>query len=487
MADRNLGRIAAVITLRDLNFTSTLGKARSSVAGFGASFGTSASKIIAGGLSIASASAAVYTAISNVGAALDRMGKSADDAAKLGMQDMPEFLAGLQYRAKLVGVEANAVSDSLGRLFRTIAEARAGSKADQDVLASLGLSAASLSGQSPDKVVLRIADALDQVADSGERARLAVALFGKSGANMVNVLRGGSSGITGSVREAQSLGVARSASDLAVADAAGDALDRTRMSIDGLWNTLTVQLSPAITSVAEAITRQIQSTNQQTEGMRRLEREAVNIAARVANGLQGLYNGFRFLTHTGPITDFELPNEYMGDIIKEEYRLVEIRREVAERERQRAAKIAEEKRRMDEKNAAFATAMSAKFAEKQAKIDDMRKRQQEEELARIAAAEELQRQNLDLAEKVAAMIGTDGGGRVIPEISGGAPLLVSGSAEAQMAQFNAANMRVQSTAERQLSATERIDRAIEEIKRKADEEARLIQQILQRLPTVQPI
>jgi len=67
------------------------------------------------------------------------------------------------------------VSDSLGKMFRTIAEARAGSKADQDILSTLGLSVASLSGQSPDKVVLRVADALDQVADSGERARLAVA------------------------------------------------------------------------------------------------------------------------------------------------------------------------------------------------------------------------------------------------------------------------------------------------------------------------
>ncbi len=435
MADRNLGRIAAVITLRDLNFTSTLTKARTSVSSFGTSFGASAAKVVTGGAAIAAASAAAYAAIANVGAALDRMGKSADDAAKLGMQDMPEFLAGLQYRAKLVGVEASSVSDSLGKLFRTIAEARAGSKADQDILSTLGLSVASLSGQSPDKVVLRIADALEQVADSGERARLAVALFGRSGANMVNVLRGGSSGISGSVREAQSLGVASSASDLAVADAAGDALDRTRMSIDGLWNTLTVQLSPAITSVAEAMTKQIQATNEQTEGMRKLEREAVNVAARVANAIQGLYNGFRFLTHVGPISDFELPTEYMGDIIKAEYELVEIRREVAERERQRTQKLAEEKRKTDEKNAAFAAAMSAKFAEKQAVIDEARKRQQDEELARVAAAEELQRQNLDLAEKVAAMIGDGGIARAIPEISGGAPLIMSGSAEAQMAQY----------------------------------------------------
>ena len=459
MADRNLGRIAAVITLRDLNFTSTLGKARSSVAGFGASFGTSASKIIAGGLSIASASAAVYTAISNVGAALDRMGKSADDAAKLGMQDMPEFLAGLQYRAKLVGVEANAVSDSLGRLFRTIAEARAGSKADQDVLASLGLSAASLSGQSPDKVVLRIADALDQVADSGERARLAVALFGRSGANMVNVLRGGSAGVLGDVGEAQALGVARSAADLAAADAAGDALDRLKFAADGLVNTLTVALSPSLTGFANYLAGASKSV------------QAFDF--RLADLLPGVLFG-----RTLP----SLMNAGSG--LAEELRVAKIRNEIANRERLRA----DESRKEADANQRFEQRMSAVFAERRAAVEEIARKEAEIEAARLAAAEELQAKNLELAEKVAAMIGTDGnGGRAIPEISGGAPLLMSGSAEAQMAQFNAANMRIQSTAERQLSATERIDRAIEEIKKKADEEARLIQQILARMPDVQPI
>jgi hypothetical protein len=48
-------------------------------------------------------------------------------------------------------------------------------------------------------------------------------------------------------------------------------------------------------------------------------------------------------------------------------------------------------------------------------------------------------------------------------------------------------MRVQTTAERQLTATERIDKAIMEIKRKAEEDTRLIQQILQRIPVVQPV
>ncbi len=459
MADRNLGRIAAVITLRDLNFTSTLTKARTSVSSFGTSFGASAAKVITGGAAIAAASAAAYAAIAGVGAALDRMGKSADDAAKLGMQDMPEFLAGLQYRAKLVGVEAGNVSDSLGKMFRTIAEARAGSKADQDILSTLGLSVASLSGQSPDKVVLRVADALDHVADSGERARLAVALFGRSGANMVNVLRGGSRGVLGDVGEAQALGVARSAADLAAADAAGDALDRLKIATDGLFNTITVAISPTLTGFANYLTSASKSV------------QAFDF--KLADLLPGVLVG-----RTLP----SLMNAGSG--LAEELRVAKIRNEVANRERLRAA----EARKEADINQRFEQKMSAVFAERRAVVEEIARKEAEIEAARLAAAEELQMQNLELAEKVAAMVGSDGGiASAIPEISGGAPLITSGSAEAQMAQFNAANMRVQTTAERQLTATERIDKAIMEIKRKAEEDTRLIQQILQRIPVVQPV
>lgn len=480
MSKNYIGRLTAMLTARDAGFSETLAKARAKVASFG-NEATKHTKTISaasstlmgrtsqiggvltnsigglvGGLSVIGAA---YTAISNVGAALDRMGKSADDAAKLGMQDMPEFLAGLQYRAKLVGVEANSVSDSLGKLFRTIAEARAGSKADQDILSTLGLSVASLSGQSPDKVVLRVADALDQVADSGERARLAVALFGRSGANMVNVLRGGSRGVLGDVGEAQALGVARSAADLAAADAAGDALDRLKIAADGLFNTLTVALSPTLTGFANYLTNASKSV------------QAFDF--KLADLLPGVLIGRQLPS---------LMNS--GSELAEQLRVAKIRNEVANRERLRAA----EARKEADINQRFEQKMSAVFAERRAVVEEIARKEAEIEASRLAAAEELRMQNLEIAEKVAAMIGSDGGiARAIPEISGGAPLITSGSSEAQMAQFNSTNMRIQSAAERQLSVTERIDKAISEIQKKADEEARLIQKILERLPTVQPL
>lgn len=543
MADRNLGRIAAVITLRDLNFTSTLTKARTSVSSFGTSFGASAAKVITGGAAIAAASAAAYAAIAGVGAALDRMGKSADDAAKLGMQDMPEFLAGLQYRAKLVGVEAGNVSDSLGKLFRTIAEARAGSKADQDILSTLGLSVASLSGQSPDKVVLRVADALDHVADSGERARLAVALFGRSGANMVNVLRGGSGGIGASVAEAQRLGVARSAGDLAVADAAGDAIDRARVSIEGFWNELTVRIAPAIEAIANFMSNLISGLRSNTvvlagvgdllvgvgviastvvDGLRRAYSlfDAAFVPGHIARAATDLYSmrfdnayedgasmfaevGRRFAARISENVDTALSPHMPGLELLAEFEKSKARMEDVRDSATEAASVV----RMT-----FADYVGPGLRAATAKVNEYLKAQQsvakaardkywyDKESARLANIAKNEATAMSIAEGLTAELmaeqeeqsqKAEERARRISELvsspMGGAPLIMSGSSEAQLAQFNNTNARVQAIGERQLTVQERIDRELKRIGQREANIERLFEQVLQRIPTVMPI
>jgi hypothetical protein len=550
MSKNYIGRLTAMLTARDAGFSETLAKARAKVASFG-NEATKHTKTISaasstlmgrtsqmggiltnsigglvGGLSVIGAA---YTAISNVGSALDRMGKSADDAAKLGMQDMPEFLAGLQYRAKLVGVEASSVSDSLGKLFRTIAEARAGSKADQDILSTLGLSVASLSGQSPDKVVLRIADALEQVADSGERARLAVALFGRSGANMVNVLRGGSGGIQSSISEAQSLGVAQSSGSIALADAAGDAIDRLRTSIEGTWNTISVELSPAIialTNEAGVLAANIRASVTSNGGLREAVAAIVvpiaNVADQIRIGLTFMQKMFEvvalplrtlvnpmivvneirhlaskiesFFFDTPVTTSSELtrvfdeagkllsdlPVDTLGDRIEASLDKVTSGTESLESSSKQAIvamqRQADLAREHAEQNRRFEEVVGFRLR----KMSEFTNRQ-------IAEQEELYRQELELSKTVASEIMRQMERPAIPEISGGSPLIMSGSAEAQMAQFNAANMRVQTAAEQQLTITQRIDRELKRISEQNAELNRIVDRVLERIPIVSPL
>jgi hypothetical protein len=494
MADRNIGRISAVITARDVNFTSELTKAKNATASFGSSFASSASRVVSGAALIAAASTAVYVGISQVSQSLERLGGAADAAAKLGLQNMPEFLQGLQYHASLVGVQADSVTSSLSKLFRTIAEANAGSKSDRDILSALGLSASGLGGLTPDKAVLRVADALDKVADSGERARLAVALFGKSGGDMVNVLRGGSSAVTGGIREAQGLGVARNATELARADAAGDAIDRTRASLDGLWNELTVSISPSIVGVANALTETIKALTNNSGTMDSLSDTVISVVSTAADVVKGIKDGLDLIGSLGPASGFSmfrggysLPTSFGGDSIREQYKLAKIREEVAERDRKRAEEQAAFTRKQREAEQRLGSYLEQRMAKQKAAAEELARIQEEHEAAQAAAAEALQQQNMSLAQQVMGMLGLDesGGASRSIAISGGAPTIMSGSVEEQLARFNAANVNMQSVAERQLTLTQRIDKAIQDIKNKAEQDSNVIRQILERIPAVQ--
>ena len=513
MADRNIGRISAVITARDVNFTSELTKAKNATASFGSSFASSASRVVSGAALIAAASTAVYVGISQVSQSLERLGGAADAAAKLGLQNMPEFLQGLQYSASLVGVQADSVTSSLSKLFRTIAEANAGSKSDRDILSALGLSASSLGGMTPDKVVLRVADALDKVADSGERARLAVALFGKSGGDMVNVLRGGSSAVSGGIREAQSLGVARTAGELAKADAAGDSLDRMRASIDGLWNELTVSISPAITSVANAITEYIKTLKGDAATNESRSKETVAVTAALADAGGALWTIGKAMGAYGSGRQAELlklPASYGGDAIREEYKMAKIREEVTERERLRTVEKqkqleilkqaeARELRMESMLNDRVSTTNAILTAEKERTKTARDQYWLDLESARLALIAEAESTSRSVAESLASQLlqeqdqlqsEAEARAQRINDMMrnpGGAPTIISGSAEEQLARFNAANASMQGVAERQLTIQQRIDKELTRIREKNEAVERLFQEVLNRFPVINPV
>jgi hypothetical protein len=515
MAQNYVGRITAMLTARDVNFHSTLGQAKEEVKNFGATmsktttkalvdsrkltggFGTAANFItsniggLLGGISVLGAA---YTTISQVSQSIERLGTAADSAAKLGMSSMPEFLQGLQYHAKLVGVEADSVTSSLSKLFRTVAEARAGSKADQDILATLGLSASSLGGMTPDKVVLRVADALDQVADAGERARLAVALFGKSGGDMVNVLRGGSAAVAGGLREADSLGVARTATELQKADAAGDALDKLKAAADGLANTLTVKLSKSLTAIAGTATEGLKNINGVLSG-----KISANPYSSEARRSANLYYAFD-------------PRSNIASSLAEQYKVAERMEIIAERERQRTLlkeKQAEIEKQIGDAQARVGTMLADQVAKTNALVAAEKERTKNARTlywteyeaarqARITAAEtasrsvaetlvtemmqeqeSLERESELRRKRLAEMMANPGG----------APTIMAGSAEEQLARFNAAAAAnsVQNVAQRQLTIQERIDKELTRIRQKEEAMERLLQQVLDRFPVINPI
>lgn len=177
--------------------------------------------------------------------ALDNLGKTAD---KLSVD--PRKLAGLRLAAEEAGIASSKFDTSLGQMVRRVSEATEGTGEAAGALRELGLSANSLNSLAPDRQFRTIAEALKGVANPANQARIAYDLFGRSGIDLLNVLRKDSAALDEAQRAAEKLGIAVDRKSIAAVEAANDALGRMKKSGEGLANSLAVLVAPAVENTA---------------------------------------------------------------------------------------------------------------------------------------------------------------------------------------------------------------------------------------------
>lgn len=140
------------------------------------------------GAALAAAAAAGLTIwFKRTTASIDAMTKLSD-ALGINFKKLQVF----HHAAKLAGVEAGTLDNSLRRMIQRVSEAAQGSGEAAGALAELGLEAGTLNRMAPDKAFLAIGDALKGVANQSDRVRLANDIFGRQGAELLNMLNMGS-------------------------------------------------------------------------------------------------------------------------------------------------------------------------------------------------------------------------------------------------------------------------------------------------------
>jgi hypothetical protein len=183
----------------------------------------------------------------------------AESSAKLGITT--EALAGLRHAARLTGVEAGTLDSTLSKMTRSIAEAASGSGAANGALKELGLSAAELNRLTPDQQFAKIAEQLSKVGTQGDKARLAVDIFGRN-TDILRTLDLGAAGLDQAAREAEKFGTALSRVQATQIDNAGDAIDRVKTATEGLSMQLAARFAPVITEAANNIADFIATVNE---------------------------------------------------------------------------------------------------------------------------------------------------------------------------------------------------------------------------------
>lgn len=158
--------------------------------------------------------------------ALDYAGSLAEVSQQLGVTT--KDLQVLRYAAGQVGISQEQLETGLQKLTISLGKVAAGAKEPAKALHAIGIEADDIKGKDTGEVFRMIADGLAKIPDRAQRAAVEVALFGRSGANLDNLLAGGRRAIDELANAAEKLGIVLSDDQIQRADETADKLEAVK-------------------------------------------------------------------------------------------------------------------------------------------------------------------------------------------------------------------------------------------------------------------
>lgn len=177
---------------------------------------------------------------------------SADELSKLSQKVgvSVESMSALKHQAGLAGVEMGALQAAMVKLTKTAADAVSGGKDQVATFKALGISVTDATGKMKpmDELLAEVADKFESYEDGAEKTALALRLFGKSGADMIPLLNGGSKAMREAADEARAYGIIVTEAGGRASEEFNDNLSRLSTSVAGLGNQIAMRLVPALAS-----------------------------------------------------------------------------------------------------------------------------------------------------------------------------------------------------------------------------------------------
>lgn len=185
--------------------------------------------------------------IGNVKKTAEQMDEAAKSARSAGTSI--EKFSALSYVAGQSGVEN--LKDSLVKLARSLDDAKSGSGPAADAFARLRIDPKQFTD--PTDALLALAGQFEKMPDGVNKTALAVALFGKSGAQMIPMLNQGREAMAAGMAEARALGVVFDDEAGAAAERFNDTLDRLSKRVSGLSIRLGNEALPSLNQYVSAL------------------------------------------------------------------------------------------------------------------------------------------------------------------------------------------------------------------------------------------
>lgn len=164
-----------------------------------------------------------------------------------------DALQGLGYAAKVSGVSAEELQHGLIHLARSAREATLGGGGAGLAYSQLGIRVSNAAGKLRplNDIFGDVVVKLSKMPDSGQKAALAMSLFGRAGAQLIPLLDEGPEGLARLTEEAKRLGIVMDEKTLAAGNRYRVTLDRLDGAVTGLKNSIAQRLFPAMTRSTE--------------------------------------------------------------------------------------------------------------------------------------------------------------------------------------------------------------------------------------------
>lgn len=192
---------------------------------------------------------ALYRAVGNGIELADKFNKLSQS---IGMP--VEELSKLNYTAGLADVSTESLGKAVTRLSKNMVDVAGGAVGPAaQAFSAMGIAVKNTDGslKSSSDVIAEVADKFASYRDGAAKTALAVALFGKAGAEMIPLLNAGADGLKEGGDEAQRFGLVLSKETTQAAEEFNDNLTRISKIQDGIVLQVTARLLPSLQRLAE--------------------------------------------------------------------------------------------------------------------------------------------------------------------------------------------------------------------------------------------
>lgn len=256
MADSVIGALRVLLGVDTAAFSEGLTKAEKSLANFSKQFGTIAAGAAA---AVVAAGAALALGVEKSIAQADQLGKMAQ---KFGIP--VEELSRLKFAAELSDVSLESLGKSLGKLSNSLTQAASKPTSDAaNAFNALGIAVRNSDGsvKSSEQALLDIADRFSELKDGAGKTAVSIALFGKSGADLIPLLNQGKSGIKGLKDEAAALGLTVTSQTAKAAEEFNDNMKRLGAVLTGIFTQLAAGAAGPLADFTHSLVEISKSSN----------------------------------------------------------------------------------------------------------------------------------------------------------------------------------------------------------------------------------